>query len=167
MSLHCARAQLTRFSVRRVQRAERRPCDLVLSHSLISASQNSQARLNTVIGTSIGGATIIYEVLGCLGYLTFGALVGSNVIEQYPHSTLVSICQFAIVILVLFSYPLQLHPCRASLHHLLQPKKSEETIEYREDTPVDEIPLGWFVSETAFILLTTVRPLPLPSLCTL
>lgn len=46
---------------------------------------------------------MIYQVLGVLGYLTFGAAVGSNIVEQYPHSVLVSICQLGIVVLVLFS----------------------------------------------------------------
>jgi hypothetical protein len=41
--------------------------------------QNSQARLNTVIGASIGGATAIYLVVGLLGYFTFGSKVGSLV----------------------------------------------------------------------------------------
>lgn len=86
--------------------------------------RNTQKRLNRVIVSSIGGATIIYETLGLLGYLTFGAAVGSNIVEQYrqfchsypasidlyayyfiilAHSMLVSICQLGIVILVLFS----------------------------------------------------------------
>jgi len=36
---------------------------------------NSQRRMNLVIGTSIGGATIIYEVIAIFGYLTFGSKV--------------------------------------------------------------------------------------------
>ncbi|GAA6009585.1 hypothetical protein JCM11491_001024 [Sporobolomyces phaffii] len=82
---------------------------------------NSQARLDLVIGSSIGSAAAIYEVLGILGYLAFGSKVGGNLIEMYPHSTAVSICQSGIVILVLFSYPLQLHPARASLDKFLFP----------------------------------------------
>lgn len=37
---------------------------------------NSQRRVNTVIGTSIGGAIIIYEIISVFGYLTFGSNVG-------------------------------------------------------------------------------------------
>ncbi|GAA5867105.1 hypothetical protein JCM5353_003278, partial [Sporobolomyces roseus] len=83
--------------------------------------ENTQARLNTVICTSIGSAAAIYELLGILGYLAFGSTVGGNLIEMYPHSTAVSICQSGIVVLVLFSYPLQLHPARASLDKFLFP----------------------------------------------
>jgi len=37
---------------------------------------NSQARMNAVIGGSIGTATIVYEVIAMFGYLTFGSKVG-------------------------------------------------------------------------------------------
>ena len=36
---------------------------------------NTQGRMNTVIGGAIGGATITYEVIAVLGYLTFGSEV--------------------------------------------------------------------------------------------
>lgn len=36
---------------------------------------NSQERMNIVMGTSIGGAIMIYEVIAIFGYLTFGSNV--------------------------------------------------------------------------------------------
>ena len=90
-----------------------------------------------VIGTSIGSAVITYEVIAVLGYLTFGSKVcrvlspsrggvltaverfyqvGANIIAMYPSTSLfIAVGQLAIVILVLFSYPLQVHPCRNCL----------------------------------------------------
>lgn len=91
------------------------------------------------------------QILGTLGFLSFGAKVGSNIIEMYPHSMLVSICQVGIVILVLFSYPLQLHPCRASLDKVIRTQEKEST----GDHGGEEIPVGWFVLETSLILFTT------------
>ena len=76
---------------------------------------NTQQRLNVVIGASIGTATGAYEILGILGYLTLGAGVGGNIMESYPKGLMVSIAQTGIVVMVLLSYPLQLHPARASL----------------------------------------------------
>ncbi|KAJ8079524.1 hypothetical protein PM082_011111 [Marasmius tenuissimus] len=77
---------------------------------------NTQRRLNMVVGTSIGSAVVTYEVIGILGYLTFGSNVGANIIAMYPSTSLfVAVGQLAIVILVLFSYPLQVHPCRNCL----------------------------------------------------
>ena len=36
---------------------------------------NNQVRMNTVIGGSIGAATLTYEVIAAFGYLTFGSNV--------------------------------------------------------------------------------------------
>ncbi|KAK4047503.1 Tricalbin-2 [Microbotryomycetes sp. JL221] len=113
---------------------------------------NTQARLNFCIGTSIATAAIVYELLGTLGYLTFGTAVGSNIIEMYPHSRLVSICQLGLVILVLFSYPLQLHPARASLDKALFPPPAADE---QACSSIADIPLGRFVVESSAILATT------------
>ncbi|GAA5827480.1 hypothetical protein JCM11251_003830 [Rhodosporidiobolus azoricus] len=118
---------------------------------------NSQPRLNLVIGSSIGGAAIIYELLGILGYVTFGSAVGGNIIEMYPRTTIVSIGQIGITILVLFSYPLQLHPARASLDKFLfpsTPSDDDETV-VGDHGGGDEIPLGRFVLESAVLLFST------------
>ena len=101
---------------------------------------NSQARLDLVIGTSIGSAAAIYEALGILGYLAFGSKVGGNLIEMYPHSTAVSICQSGIVVLVLFSYPLQLHPARASLDKFLFPSPNPTSSSSSSSTATTSTP---------------------------
>lgn len=42
--------------------------------------------------------------------------VGANIIAMYPSTSLfIAVGQLAIAILVLFSYPLQVHPCRNCL----------------------------------------------------
>jgi len=72
--------------------------------------------MNIVIGTAIGSATLTYEVIAVFGYITFGSHVTANIIEMYPSSSLfIAIGQLAIAILVLFSYPLQVLPCRNCL----------------------------------------------------
>ena len=38
---------------------------------------NSQERMNVVIGTAIGSATLTYEIIAVFGYLTFGSRVSS------------------------------------------------------------------------------------------
>lgn len=120
---------------------------------------NSQARLNVVIASSIGTATGAYEVLGVLGYLSLGSAVGGNIMESYPATTMVSIAQAGIVLMVLFSYPLQLHPARASLDKVLHAPPPADELEPLGggggDHPDADIPLGRFVLETSFILLTT------------
>lgn len=109
---------------------------------------NTQRRMNAVTGTSIGCSALIYEVIGVLGYLTFGEKVPSNIMTAYHDSIFINICRAGIVILVLFryvesdhscrllpavvltspagpcSYPLQILPCRASLSHLIKAPES-------------------------------------------
>ncbi|KAG0013374.1 hypothetical protein BGZ80_011117 [Entomortierella chlamydospora] len=82
-------------------------------------TDNGQSMLNRIITSSIGSAVVIYHIIGILGYLTFGNAVGSNIIQMYNSSIVVTIGRVAIVILVLFSFPLQCHPCRACLDKVL------------------------------------------------
>lgn len=105
------------------------------------------------------------------------------VFRMYPHSTAVSICQSGIVVLVLFSYPLQLHPARASLDKFLFPSPitpsrgpstttppqalsesdasdsgEESTLSPPMEDPVveeEEIPLARFIIESSVILFST------------
>lgn len=80
---------------------------------------NTQAKMNVIIGASIYSAAGVYEVLGSIGYLTFGSKVGSNVIAMYPaESLIVALARFGIVFLVGLSYPLQALPCRSCLYLL-------------------------------------------------
>ncbi|KAG2132787.1 vacuolar amino acid transporter 5 [Suillus clintonianus] len=77
---------------------------------------NSQQRMNIVVGTSIGSAILVYEVIALFGYLTFGSNVGANIIAMYPSTSIfIAIGQLAIVLLITFSYPLQVQPCRNCL----------------------------------------------------
>jgi amino acid permease len=91
--------------------------------------------MNIVIGSSIGGACIIYEVVAVLGYFTFGSKVGANIMAMYPSTSLFIACgQLAIVILVLFSYPLQVHPCRNCLDKIV-----DAVVEKKIPTPTSPI----------------------------
>ncbi|EIN09560.1 hypothetical protein PUNSTDRAFT_101436 [Punctularia strigosozonata HHB-11173 SS5] len=91
-------------------------------------TENTQNRMNTIIGTSIGSATGVYLVIAILGYLTFGSTVGPNIIAMYPSTSLfVAVGQLAIVVLVLVSYPLQVHPCRNCLDKVFHAGQSHKT----------------------------------------
>jgi len=83
-----------------------------------------------------------------LGYLTFGDKVGANIIQMYPSTSLfVAFGQLAIVVLVLFSYPLQVQPCRNCLdkvfgHHHQKPvneQNGNENAEDEDDEPESEM----------------------------
>ncbi|KAG2183456.1 hypothetical protein INT43_006462, partial [Umbelopsis isabellina] len=80
---------------------------------------NSKQVMVSVILTSIGSATVIYELIGTLGYLSLGRMVHPNFILEYPSSAFVTGGRIALVILNTFSYPLQAHPCRSSLEKVI------------------------------------------------
>lgn len=82
----------------------------------------------------------------------FGILalqVSSNLLSDYHTSLFISICRAAISILVLFSYPLQLHPCRNSLEKVWQAYKPSD------HNPRDEDSLMEFVGLTTSLLLSS------------
>ncbi|KIY71860.1 hypothetical protein CYLTODRAFT_389544 [Cylindrobasidium torrendii FP15055 ss-10] len=90
---------------------------------------NTQERMNVVVGGSIGIATLVYEIISVFGYLTFGTKVGANIIAMYPSTSLfIAVGQVAIVILVLFSYPLQVHPCRNCLDKIIHAGQAAENL---------------------------------------
>jgi len=116
--------------------------------------------MNIVIGSSIGSATLTYEVIAVFGYLTFGSKVcsfrsplpnpfllfniqvGANIIAMYPSTSLfIAIGQLAIVILVLFSYPLQVHPCRNCLDKVFHAGEAHFEIKPFGDDEEDEDPV--------------------------
>lgn len=102
---------------------------------------NTQPRMNLVIFTSIFSATATYEIIAFFGYLTFGSKVGSNIIAMYPSTTtFIAIGQFAIVVMVMFSYPLQVLPCRTCLDKVAggakkvtRPPSASEPIDEEDD----------------------------------
>lgn len=81
---------------------------------------NSHVSTLSVIFGSIGSAGFIYILVAVTGYLSYGDNVGGNIIAMYPASWTSTIGRAAIVILVMFSYPLQAHPARASIDNMLK-----------------------------------------------
>lgn len=100
---------------------------------------NSPGSIVTVIGSSIGSAASVYILVAITGYLTFGSDVKGNIVGmcKSPHSfyptpdtptnrstdppsVASTIAKAAIVALVTFSIPLQIHPCRASIDAVLR-----------------------------------------------
>lgn len=93
--------------------------------------------IKNVSTRAIGTAGVIYFVLGALGYLSFGDNVRDNVISMYAPSVSSTLGRFAIVILVLFSYPLMCHPSRASITNVLNAVREslkKPGAETRDDT---------------------------------
>ncbi|KAI9217955.1 transmembrane amino acid transporter protein-domain-containing protein [Blastocladiella britannica] len=82
--------------------------------------ENSQANLNIIFSTSVSAALVIYYVIGTLGYIMYGDTVLGNVIRMYPVIPLVTYGRLALAVLFMFTFPVQAHPCRASLIKVVQ-----------------------------------------------
>lgn len=133
---------------------------------------NTPGSLVGVICSSIGSAASIYILVAITGYFTFGNEVLGNIISMYPASIASTIGKAAIVILVMFSVPLQVHPCRASLDAVLkwrpnrssshQHRANESPNRSRSILPANSGPTDSHgaplvaMSELRFALLTTV-----------
>ncbi|CCD25218.1 amino acid transporter NDAI_0E04010 [Naumovozyma dairenensis CBS 421] len=61
----------------------------------------------------------LYIIIGGSGYYTFGDNIVGNIITLYPQSVSSTIGRMAIVFLVTLAFPLQCHPARASIHHII------------------------------------------------
>ncbi|KAG5520063.1 hypothetical protein PMAC_001139 [Pneumocystis sp. 'macacae'] len=81
-----------------------------------TCQQNRLLLLSTI---SIGISGFIYLIVAVLGYLSFGVNVPGNIILAYKYSIPVTIARIAIVVLITFSYPLQVYPSRVSLDKVL------------------------------------------------
>lgn len=64
-------------------------------------------------------ALALYLLVGGMGYLTFGDHIIGNIIKLYPQFTTTTVGRIAIVLLVMLAFPLQCHPARASINHIL------------------------------------------------
>lgn len=129
---------------------------------------NSPGSIVGVIGASIGSAASIYVLVAITGYLTFGNDVLGNIVMMYPPAIASTIGKAAIVILVMFSVPLQVHPCRASLDAVLKWRPNKRSNNDRSSSPANRhllpsaagptdshgAPLAT-ISELRFALLTT------------
>lgn len=112
------------------------------------AKDNSLASLTFLVNMAIATSSAIFIVFGLCGYLTFGDTVSGNVILHYAPGWTTTFGRFCIVFMVLFSFPLMLHPARISvnnIYHWLKhykddasPTGEETALLVEEDTIVSE-----------------------------
>ena len=131
---------------------------------------NSHFRTTAVLMASNGTAASIYVLVAITGYLSFGNEIGGNIVAQYVPSVSTTIGKAMIVILVMFSYPLQVHPCRASVDAVLKwrpsarlkAKLTHSATSSLDSSPPRDVPLlqpgkkrSTELSETRFAAITT------------
>lgn len=83
-------------------------------------SFRSQARVNLVVGFSIGFALILFTIVAIEGYRTYGSNVMGDILSNYPETGKVTILRFCVAFMLALHYPLQLDPARRCVSSLLE-----------------------------------------------
>ncbi|KAF8457496.1 transmembrane amino acid transporter protein-domain-containing protein [Terfezia claveryi] len=119
-------------------------------------NDNSHRSTTSVITGSIGSAAGIYLLVAITGYLSYGDNVNGNIISMYPPNVISTIGRLAIVILVLFSFPLQCHPARASIGNVLKWRPLKPTSPATLLTPLPPTAFSHTpMSDTRFAIITS------------
>ena len=112
------------------------------------------ARVKTLIYGTNALVGLFYLVIGVGGYSRFGGLTEDNILSNYHglsgrDEDLLAAARCGIVIVVLFSYPMLLVPCRSCLHAVLQSA-------LRRSSLAAALPSrAWFAAETLSIVALT------------
>jgi amino acid permease len=123
---------------------------------------NSHFHTTTIIFASIGGACALYVLTGAAGYLSYGDNIKGNIVSMYPTAAATTIGRFAMVVLAMFSYPLQIHPCRDSIDACMKWRPSWRSRPQKTSltrySPVGNgaAKLRRDMSDVRFVILTTV-----------
>ncbi|KAK6465614.1 vacuolar amino acid transporter 7 [Scheffersomyces coipomensis] len=82
------------------------------------AKDKSLSNISKLINFAIILSSIFFIIVGLAGYLTFGDKVTGNVILSYPQAWYNNLGRFSIVFMVIFSFPLMIHPARISVNNI-------------------------------------------------
>lgn len=121
------------------------------------ASDRSLQGLTSLVASAILASSGLFVAVGLAGYLTFGDSVSGNIILLYSHSWSATFGKLCIVFMVLFSFPLMLHPARISVNNIYQwLVRREEEAEIDDETPLLESQSRSPPIEKTFVPLTVI-----------
>ena len=76
----------------------------------------SQRRVDVTIFVSIASAVTIYLIVAMSGYNTYGDEILDDILLNFPKTELLTVARMFVTCLLVFSYPLQLHPVSTTSH---------------------------------------------------
>lgn len=82
------------------------------------AGDKSLSSLTRLVNNAILISSGFFILVGITGYLTFGDNVNGNVILLYADGWTTALGRFCIVFMVIFSFPLMIHPARISVNNI-------------------------------------------------
>ncbi|KNC74638.1 hypothetical protein SARC_12821 [Sphaeroforma arctica JP610] len=89
----------------------------VLFNIYNAMDRQTTKRMDISAGCTISLVTALYVIISICGYFTYGANVGSNILDSYPISVPASIARLGTAFVVTVSYPLLFHASRDSIIH--------------------------------------------------
>lgn len=91
--------------------------NLITIQNELRNNQNNEIQflIYIVMGTSL----IIYLIFGNINYLMFGDKLYDNVLINYPNDLLTDLMKIFYVLVMAFSFPLQINPCRKYFYSLI------------------------------------------------
>ncbi len=91
-------------------------CCQINSFPIISEVKTATvANMDKVFFFSIATAMSIYFIVASCGYSTYGGSIQSDLLLNYPIVPAITVARLMITFVVVFSYPLIVHPCRKSI----------------------------------------------------
>lgn len=82
------------------------------------ASDRSLKKITQLVNIAISISSVLFIIVGLAGYLTFGDNVNGNIIMMYRSTWSAILGRLCIVFMVIFSFPLMLHPARISVNNI-------------------------------------------------
>lgn len=82
------------------------------------AADSLLTSMTSLINQVVLVTSALFIVVGLAGYLTFGSLVNGNVMLLYPDAWTTTLGKLCIVFMVVFSFPLMIHPARISVNNI-------------------------------------------------
>ncbi|KAI8592647.1 transmembrane amino acid transporter protein-domain-containing protein [Geranomyces variabilis] len=92
--------------------------ELAAAESTFPGQEENVTKIHTIIDIAIVVCSIIYLAVGFAGYVSFGSEVHEMILNDYTPIAATTLARISFVLLSAFSYPIQLHPCRAALDSL-------------------------------------------------
>jgi len=109
----------------------------------------TRRRIDGAIVVAYSTAWAAFLSAAVCGYATYGDQVDGDVLKGYPSKMPVEVTRLLFSLLAVFSYPLQVHPCRVSAAALVSLARSGAA-------PGAQIPCGWFYLLTFLILAASL-----------
>jgi amino acid permease len=93
------------------------------------ARNNSPSAMMRIISFSVSLSTILYMLVSVFGYATYGTDLESSILKNFPKNMVPFIAaRIFYVFLLLFSYPLQVFPCRLCIQKMATMINEEKSL---------------------------------------